>query len=84
MITHQSSLFTRRREIGKTGFTATVLGIGDLADRSIPLKTLINTARRAIDAGLNLIDTAPGYEEGFSANRWRSNQRRTRSNVRHK
>ncbi len=66
MITHQSLLFTPRREIGKTGFTATVLGIGDLADRSIPLKTLINTARRAIDAGLNLIDTAPGYEEGFS------------------
>jgi 1-deoxyxylulose-5-phosphate synthase len=60
------SQFMPRRELGTTGFTATVLGIGDLADRSLPLETLINTARRAIDAGLNLIDTAPGYEEGFS------------------
>lgn len=45
---------------------ATALGIGDLADRSLPLSTLVKTARRAIDAGLNVIDTAPGYEDGYS------------------
>ena len=58
--------FQPRRELGRTGFTATVLGIGDLADRSLPLDTCVATARRAIDAGLNLIDTAPGYEDGYS------------------
>jgi 1-deoxyxylulose-5-phosphate synthase len=58
--------FTPRRELGRTGFAATVLGIGDLADRSIPLDTCVATARRAIDAGLNVIDTAPGYEDGYS------------------
>ena len=41
------------RELGNTGFIATALGFGDLADRAIPLATLVNTVRRAIDAGLN-------------------------------
>jgi 1-deoxyxylulose-5-phosphate synthase len=58
--------FHPRRELGRTGFIASVLGIGDLADRNLTLETCVATARRAIDAGLNLIDTAPGYEEGYS------------------
>lgn len=58
--------FEPRRELGRTGFVVTRLGIGDLADRSLPMETLVATARRAIDAGLNLIDTAPGYEDGYS------------------
>ena len=52
-----SAQFRPRRELGHTGFTATVLGIGDLADRSLPLETCVATLRRAIDAGLNVIDT---------------------------
>ena len=59
-------MFQPRRELGPTGFRATVLGIGDLADRSVPLKTCVATVRRAMDAGLNVIDTAPGYEDGLS------------------
>ena len=55
-----------RRALGKTGFVATPLGIGDIADRKVPLEDLVLTARRALDAGLNLIDTAPGYEDGYS------------------
>ncbi len=66
MNTHHPSLFKPRRQLGKTGFIATTIGIGDLADRSIPVETLVETARRAIDAGLNIIDTAPGYEDGYS------------------
>src|SRR5437762_14360378 len=58
--------FVPSRPLGRTGFTATVLGIGDLADRAVPIEQCIATARRAIDAGLNLIDTAPGYEDGYS------------------
>jgi aryl-alcohol dehydrogenase-like predicted oxidoreductase len=58
--------FSPRRPLGKTGFIATALGIGDLADRRLPIEQCIATARRAIDAGLNLIDTAPGYEDGYS------------------
>lgn len=54
------------RELGRTGFCASLLGIGDLADRSLPLATCVATLRRAIEAGLNLVDTAPGYEDGFS------------------
>lgn len=60
------SLFQPRRELGRTGFRATQLGIGDVADRRLPLATLVDTVRRALDAGLNLIDTAPGYEQGYS------------------
>lgn len=58
--------FKPRRSLGKTGFIATNLGIGDLADRRLPIEQCIATAKRAIDAGLNLIDTAPGYEDGYS------------------
>ncbi|HWP39663.1 MAG TPA: aldo/keto reductase, partial [Tepidisphaeraceae bacterium] len=58
--------FEPRRPLGRTGFVATILGIGDLADRKIPLQQCVATARRAIDAGLNLIDTAPNYEDGYS------------------
>ncbi len=61
-----SPLFSPRRELGRTGFIASVLGAGDLADRSLPLETCVATLRRAIDAGLNVVDTAPGYEEGYS------------------
>ncbi|HYG36488.1 MAG TPA: aldo/keto reductase [Clostridia bacterium] len=55
-----------KRKLGSTGFEATILGIGDLADRSVPLEKCVATIHRAMDYGLNLIDTAPGYEEGYS------------------
>ncbi len=58
--------FSPRRELGRTGFIATQLGIGDLADRKLPLETCVATLRRALDAGLNLVDTAPNYEDGYS------------------
>ena len=58
--------FAPRRELGRTGFVATSLGIGDLADRGVPIETCVAVARRAIDAGLNVIDTAPNYEDGYS------------------
>jgi aryl-alcohol dehydrogenase-like predicted oxidoreductase len=58
--------FAPRRILGRTGFIASLLGIGDLADRSVPLDACVATVRRALDAGLNVIDTAPGYEAGYS------------------
>jgi aryl-alcohol dehydrogenase-like predicted oxidoreductase len=57
--------FPPRRQLGRTGFAASVLGIGDLADRSVPLADCAATLRRALEAGLNVIDTAPGYEAGY-------------------
>jgi aryl-alcohol dehydrogenase-like predicted oxidoreductase len=58
--------FEPRRELGRTGFRATRIGIGDLADRSVQFEVCVSTLRRALDAGLNLVDTAPGYEQGYS------------------
>jgi len=58
--------FSPRRALGRTGFPATLLGVGDLADSNVPVDQLVRTARRALDAGLNVIDTAPAYEEGLS------------------
>jgi aryl-alcohol dehydrogenase-like predicted oxidoreductase len=58
--------FFPRRELGKTGFVATVLGVGDVADRAVPFETCVATVRRALDFGLNLVDTAPSYESGYS------------------
>ena len=56
----------QQRILGSTGFDASVLGIGDLADRAVPMETCVATIRRAMDFGLNLIDTAPSYEDGYS------------------
>lgn len=58
--------FQPRRELGKTGFKATQLGAGDVADRQLPIEQCVATLQRALDAGLNLVDTAPGYEDGYS------------------
>jgi aryl-alcohol dehydrogenase-like predicted oxidoreductase len=58
--------FVARRKLGRTGFVASALGIGDVADRGVPLAECAATIRRAVDAGLNVIDTAPNYEDGYS------------------
>ncbi len=58
--------FKPRRALGRTGFVATQLGIGDIADRKVAIDKCAATVRRALDAGLNIIDTAPGYEDGYS------------------
>ena len=58
--------FLPRRQLGRSGFVATQLGIGDLADRQIQLRECVATVQRALDCGLNLIDTAPAYEDGYS------------------
>ncbi|MBA4388275.1 MAG: aldo/keto reductase [Verrucomicrobia bacterium] len=62
----QKKSFEPRRGLGRTGFVATQLGIGDVADRKIPFDQCVATVRRALDAGLNVVDTAPGYEDGYS------------------
>ncbi|MGC4118252.1 MAG: aldo/keto reductase [Myxococcales bacterium] len=58
--------FGPRRALGRTQFVVSQLGIGDLADRSVAPETLVATLHRALDAGLNVIDTAPNYEDGYS------------------
>lgn len=63
---NSSRRFAPRRSLGRTGFQVTALGIGDVADRTIPIEQCVATVQRAIAAGLNLIDTAPGYEDGYS------------------
>ena len=52
--------------LGRTGFDAHRIGIGDVADRSLSLQECVATLRHALDAGLNVVDTAPNYEDGFS------------------
>src|SRR5512138_2933582 len=58
--------FRPTRTLGRTGFRATPIGAGDLADRAVPKETCVATLRRALDAGLNVVDTAPMYEDGYS------------------
>ena len=58
--------FVPRRPLGRTGFAATAVGAGDLADRSVPKDRCVATLRRALDAGVNVVDTAPMYEDGYS------------------
>jgi aryl-alcohol dehydrogenase-like predicted oxidoreductase len=58
--------FQPRRPLGRTGFLATRLGQGDLADRSVPKAECVATLRRALEAGINVVDTAPAYEDGYS------------------
>jgi aryl-alcohol dehydrogenase-like predicted oxidoreductase len=58
--------FLPRRALGRTGFVATRIGQGDLADRNVPRQRCVAVLRRALDAGVNLLDTAPQYEDGYS------------------
>ena len=58
--------FAPRSELGRAGFRATAIGAGDLADRSLPLETCVAMLRRALDFGVNVFDTAPSYENGYS------------------
>mgnify|MGYP001151424510 FL=1 len=58
--------FHPRRPLGQTGFVATRVGAGDLADRNVPIEQCVATLVRALDAGVNVVDTAPGYEDGLS------------------
>lgn len=55
-----------RRSLGRTGFRATALGVGDVADRKLGLDACVAAVVRALDHGLNVVDTAPNYENGFS------------------
>ena len=59
-------VFPPHHELGRTGFRATRLGIGDLADRAVPFDRCVATLCRALDEGLNVVDTAPNYEDGYS------------------
>lgn len=62
----QESLGLAHRPLGQTGHLASRIGIGDIADRQLPIDDCVATIRRALDAGLNIVDTAPNYEEGYS------------------
>jgi aryl-alcohol dehydrogenase-like predicted oxidoreductase len=61
-----SAPFHPRRPLGRTGFVATAIGQGDVADRAVPKARLVAVVRRALDAGVNVVDTAPMYEDGYS------------------
>src|SRR5512139_4123768 len=65
-MTAAAQRFLPRRPLSRTGFVATRLGAGDLADRQVPLETCVRTLVRALDAGLNVVDTAPAYEDAYS------------------
>lgn len=58
--------FSPHRKLGRTRFRATRVGTGDVADRGLGLETCVATLTRALDAGINVVDTAPNYENGFS------------------
>jgi aryl-alcohol dehydrogenase-like predicted oxidoreductase len=58
--------FQPRRALGRTDFVATAIGQGDLADRNVPRERCVALLRRALDAGVNVLDTAPMYEDGYS------------------
>jgi aryl-alcohol dehydrogenase-like predicted oxidoreductase len=58
--------FRPRRALGRTGFIATQIGAGDVADRALGREACAAILRRALDAGINVVDTAPSYEQGLS------------------
>ena len=58
--------FSPRRPLGRTGFHVTAVGAGDLADRSRTVEQCADTLRRILDTGVNVVDTAPNYEDGHS------------------
>ena len=56
----------RYRRLGRTNLTVSELSYGAARGASGDPAQFIATVRAAIDAGINLIDTAPGYDGGES------------------
>jgi len=52
-----------KRKLGKTGFEATVLGLGGVTYNLLPDAEAAALVSRAIDLGINYIDTAHSYKE---------------------
>jgi aryl-alcohol dehydrogenase-like predicted oxidoreductase len=63
MIGHNESPLIERRRLGRTGFMVSALGFGasELGQKRLALKTVAAILGSALDAGLNVIDTAPCY-----------------------
>jgi aryl-alcohol dehydrogenase-like predicted oxidoreductase len=57
-----------RRRLGKTDMVASVLGFGgsEIGYESVPVRTVTRLLGSALDAGLNVIDTAECYDESES------------------
>jgi predicted aldo/keto reductase-like oxidoreductase len=51
----------RTRPLGKTGFDATEIGLGGIPIIGIPFEKAIRIVHRALDRGINYIDTARAY-----------------------
>ncbi|MGC3999498.1 MAG: aldo/keto reductase [Anaeromyxobacter sp.] len=60
------SPFQPRRPLGRIPFPVTAVGQGDVADRAVPKDRCVGVVRRALDRGVNVVDTAPMYEDGYS------------------
>jgi predicted aldo/keto reductase-like oxidoreductase len=57
----------QKRTLGKTGYKATVLGFGGAyLNKEITKEDAVSVLHRAIDLGINYIDTAASYGEGLS------------------
>jgi aryl-alcohol dehydrogenase-like predicted oxidoreductase len=54
----------KKRLLGRTGLEVTEIGLGGywFKDRSV-IPEVTNLVRRALDLGVNLVDTAPGYKD---------------------
>ena len=50
--------FSPRRELGRTGFVATRIGQGDVADRQLPRERCVQVVVRALEAGVNALADA--------------------------
>jgi aryl-alcohol dehydrogenase-like predicted oxidoreductase len=55
----------RRRPLGRTGFQAAAVGAGDVADPKLGTARCVEVLERAVALGVNLLDTAPAYEDGL-------------------
>jgi len=57
----------QKRTLGKTGYKATVLGFGGAyLNKEITKEDAVSVLHRAIDLGINYIDTAANYGGGLS------------------
>jgi len=70
-----------KRRLGKTGLTVSIIGFGGIKLPLVDRKTAYETLNRALDLGINFVDTVRGYGDSEEKIGWAIGGRRKEFHI---